>query len=1193
MLGAFHTIQRFTMNKKRTWSILLSFVVALTVLLAFGSTVMAEGETSGTCGENVTWSYEGTTLTISGTGDMANYDCPENWNYAPWFSIRTGIETVVIENGITGIGSAAFYNLSSLTSVSIPESVTKIGDKAFNDCRALPYVSFPSNLTSIGEQAFLNCEGITSVSIPDTVTTLGKSAFHNCRNLTSANIPVNLTVINASLFSGCDLTSVTIPSKVTSIGNYAFYSNDHLSSVTILGNVTSIGKEAFLESYELTSITLPDTVTAIGESAFYESGIKSIVLPEGVTTIESGTFAQCSQLTSITIPSTVTSIDGYAFGYNSALTDIYCYIEDPNVLADVYSEDKLGAATIHVPGNLLAAYQAQYPAMADNISGDIGEPVVIHSGTCGATGSNVTWELYSNGLLKFTGTGAVNDYSYSGAAPWHDYHNSIKSVIFSDGITNIGSDSFDYDYPNLETVSIPDSVTSIGAYAFYYCTNLTTANLSNNIKSVGNYAFYYCEKLNIPNFPNKIEVIGDHAFQKCLKLTAVTIPDSVTSLGNYAFYMCYNLESVQFPTPDKLQFTSIPKSCFDSCEKLEQVTIPLGITSIEADAFCSCSNLTSITIPEGVTTIGERAFSNCKKLETIDLPDSLESLGYATFCASGLKSIAIPSKVTAIPEYCFNASTIETIDIPASVQSIGEEAFAYCESLKSIVIPSSITVIPRAAFNFCVELESVNIPDTVTTIGDSAFYGCFKLKSVYVPSSVTSIGYSAFGIESTQDGKGLETIVLSEGLQTLGEYAISNTQIYSLNLPGTLTTIPSDSITQNTKLQLVTIGEGTEVLEAFAFRYSNNIKTVVIPSTVTEIRASVFGTSENLADVYLYSDPENISINTYGNFNENTKFHVPSQYYEGYLALLPDFANNIIGDADGGVHIDTGNGIHLYGYSLSLAGDVGVNFWMKLEAPYSANDNYMLFTVNGQTQKVKVSEASATGNPDYISFRCGVAAKEMSDTITAKFCLADGTEVGDEYSYSVREYANYILTHDSYSQSAKTLVKAMLNYGACSQKYFKYNTNSLANSILPEDQRYPGIASPNGIDYEVETPGCLKPQRVSLVLNSTVTLKLYFNTSEAEGKVFKLGDKVLRTSKSGVYTVVSIDSITALQLRTALTIDVYENDTNIGFVKYSPAKYCKIVLGLANDGTVTDDLKRVVSSLYYFSRAAENYNGNG
>ena len=92
---------------------------------------------------------------------------------------------------------------------------------------------------------------------------------------------------------------------------------------------------------------------------------------------------------------------------------------------------------------------------------------------------------------------------------------------------------------------------------------------------------------------------------------------------------------------------------------------------------------------------------------------------------------------------------------------------------------------------------------------------------------------------------------------------------------------------------------------------------------------------------------------------------------------------------------------------------------------------------------------------------------------------------------------------------------------------------------------------------------------------------------------FKLGDKVLRTAKSGTYTVVYIDSITALQLRTALTIDVYENDTNIGFVKYSPAKYCKIVLGLANDGTVTDDLKRVVSSLYYFSRAAENYNGNG
>ena len=250
----------------------------------------------------------------------------------------------------------------------------------------------------------------------------------------------------------------------------------------------------------------------------------------------------------------------------------------------------------------------------------------------------------------------------------------------------------------------------------------------------------------------------------------------------------------------------------------------------------------------------------------------------------------------------------------------------------------------------------------------------------------------------------------------------------------------------------------------------------------------------------------------------------------------------------------------------------------------------MLFTVNNRTQKVLVSEAErAQGSPRYRIFSCGVAAKEMTDKVTAQFYLYDGTPVGSEYTYTVREYANYILTHDSYSQKAKTVVKAMLNYGACSQTYFNYRTSSLANSVLPESERCPSIASPNGIGYKTDDYGILIPERVSLSLDSTITLKLYFNSKDVDGFEFRRNGRTLTTSRSGEYTVVHVDRIPALDIHSAVVVDVYRNNNYVGKFGYSPAKYCKIVLGMNNDGTITDELKLLVSTLYDFNIALRNY----
>lgn len=1039
------------------------------------------------------------------------------------------------------------YLKNKIKRIYIRKDITSVGDYAFSGITSATTLIFEnySGLKTIGKRAFEGC-GFTSLSIPNGVTSIGEAAFQNCNKIEGyVNIPSSVTSLGDAAFGFCGFSQIDISAELTSIGKNTFVHCYNLEYAYMINTVTAIGESAFEGCSKLERLYLSDNLTSIGRNAFAGTGIKEISIPDGVTTIPYQAFYGCSELTDVAIPGSVTTIEDSAFSSCSKLEIITipgsvtsisggAFFNCSN-LSKVYCQadpDKLtwGASSSDFISNKgTKCYVAsRFISEYETKFAGINVDFEANIYASGTWGENISWTLDGDGTLFISGTGKMNDFEYMGQVAWSSYLPEIRSVIISDGITSVANWSF-YCCNNLTNVSLPDSITTIGKRAF---------SETKSLKSI--------------DIPNNLETIRDSAF--CVAgIESVTIPASVTTIEDYAFCSA-KIKSISFESGSQLK--TIGKFVFES-SKIESIVIPEGIELIDEEAFTQCSKLKTVTLPSTLTEIGSNAFSSCSSLESVKIPDGVEVIGSNAFnCCYALKSVTIPG----------------------SVKSFGNSAFNYCTGLESVTICAGVTAIPDRAFYECCKLSSVSLPDTLTSIGSYAFYVA---------------GYY-------EDSKpSLESITLPNSLTSIASGAFYGQKLRSITIPGSVTTISGDSFRNCDYLETVTILNGVTTIENYAFGYCDNIKSVTVPSSVTSLGSSqVFGPGKKLADIYSYTEASvwrDFSRGT--DYTADTKLHVPANMVDAYRSTLnPNCTliseTNLIGDAMGEGTINTGAGVHLYGYTLSLAGDVGVNFWFKIDENCLADDNYILFTVNGETQKVKVSEAS-NGTDGAKIFRCGVAAKKMTDIISAQFYLADGTAVGSSYSYTVRDYANYILTHDDYSQSAKTLVKAMLNYGACSQQYFKYNTGSLANSVLPEDQRYPGIASPNGIDYEVETPGCLKPQRVSFVLESTVTLKLYFNASEAEGKVFKLGDKVLRTSKSGVYTVVSIDSITALQLRTALTIDVYENDTNIGFVKYSPAKYCKIVLGMANDGTVTDDLKRVVSSLYYFSRAAENYNGNG
>ncbi|MCL2168384.1 MAG: leucine-rich repeat domain-containing protein, partial [Lentimicrobiaceae bacterium] len=301
---------------------ILGFAMLLSVASAF-----AQGGTTGP----LTWQLTGTppnyTLTISGVGEMPDYE----YGGAPWWNYQKSITTVVIGNGVTTIGRYAFFSCTALASVVLPNSVTTIGSVAFYGCTALESVVLPNSVTTIENSAFSNCTALESITVesgnPNYSSTDGV-LFNKDKTVivcypagkkeSSYLIPNGVTTIGDHAFSTCRaLESITIPNSVTTIGDHAFSTCRALESITIPNSVTTIGDYAFSDCQALESITIPNSVTTIGDAAFYVcSSLTSITIPNGVTTIGDGAFCACTVLLSIEVETenvNYCSVDGVLF----------------------------------------------------------------------------------------------------------------------------------------------------------------------------------------------------------------------------------------------------------------------------------------------------------------------------------------------------------------------------------------------------------------------------------------------------------------------------------------------------------------------------------------------------------------------------------------------------------------------------------------------------------------------------------------------------------------------------------------------------------------------------------------------------------------------------------------------------------------------------------------------------------------
>ncbi len=337
---------------------------------------------SGKCGDDITWQLdEAGTLTISGTGEMYNYNGNLS-NYAPWNDKRQDVKKVVVKGDVTNIGDWAFWGCGNLTSVSLPDSLTRIGNYAFSGGCGFSNIVLPKNLINIGNGAFAGSnltkitlpENVTnigrrafygscleSVNLPDSLISIGGEAFMSCSFLTNIEISRNVANIGDRAFAECnklksipveegnahfcsddgilynkDMTKIVcypvgktesqfnIPDGVTEIGVSAFANCMALRTIEIPSTVTTIGATAFSNCRNLYSVNIPQSVTSIGSSAFwYCNNIRSLVIPEGVESIEYSTFRECHNLAEIWLPSSLKKVGQAAFSWCNSLKDVY------------------------------------------------------------------------------------------------------------------------------------------------------------------------------------------------------------------------------------------------------------------------------------------------------------------------------------------------------------------------------------------------------------------------------------------------------------------------------------------------------------------------------------------------------------------------------------------------------------------------------------------------------------------------------------------------------------------------------------------------------------------------------------------------------------------------------------------------------------------------------------------------------
>ena len=570
----------------------------------------------------------------------------------------------------------------------------------------------------------------------------------------------SVTEIKASAFANAQIGKLTLPSSISKIGDYAF-SGSTLPELILAENaaVPSLGKGVFSGCANFSQFILPEGLKAIPDELYKGTSLSEIIIPDDIEEIGVSAFEECTKITSLDIPKSIKSIGDKAFSGCTSLVNVRVNsIYPPECSEDAFGDTSAAGAELKVPIGYSSAYAAAPGWSVFKTTSEFGIPVnpgdkfVAHGFAYSVSGIGddgntvkVTYQKTDNDKTDNSSITAANKTGYSGDVV---VPNSVSYQGISFDVTALDEKCF-YSASNLESVVLPEGITTIPAYAFNSCNNLNHIDIPSSVKEIATYAFIYCSKLEQVDLPVGLTTLGIRSFQST-GISSINLPEGVTEIPQYCFYGT-PLTSVILGDG----ITSLGSNCFQSCSKLQSVKLPAHIKTLPSSIFYGCSSLSEIVIPDEVSKIESSAFYGCSALEGINIPDSVSSIGSGMFQnCSALKEVKIPAKISTLPSSLFQGcSALEKVTISPEVTALPSNIFSGCRNLNSISFYGDATVsspgvirlndnlksIAQYAFQNCTAIKEVILPEGLTTLGGRDIFKETGITELIIPASVTSM----------------------------------------------------------------------------------------------------------------------------------------------------------------------------------------------------------------------------------------------------------------------------------------------------------------------------------------------------------------------------------------------------------------------------------------------------------------------
>lgn len=552
-----------------------------------------------------------------------------------------------------------------------------------------------------------------------------------------------------------------------------------------------------------------------------------------------------------------------------------------------------------------------------------------------AINAEITWKLTDDGTLTISGTGDMEDYTSSGiSAPWKTQKDKIKKVIIKNGVTRIGN--FAFDACGLSSISIPNSVTSIGIGVFRDCIALTSIIIPNSVKTIDKGAFYQCSTLNYVSIPNSITNIIDYAFYGCSGLTSIAIPENVTSIGSSAFENCSSLTSITIPN----SVTKIKNKAFYGCSNLKKVinnsslvlsknsdngcvayyaiaiynnvcidgkfwiykdnngnnwvcdyfgsdkniTLPNDIYGIVGYAFDGRSDLVSVTIPNGVVNISSYAFSGCK-LQTLIIGTDISNIGEKLF-----GDYPYPTKTIWLP----NTPPSGYANVAGNINYVSNDNYSYIQNVKvykhlsSIFEVDGIKYVPVSPSertcdaidcNYDKAIENIKINDVVSykNIGMTVLninpYTCYGNEFIKTLNINNS---GKIDVRAFEGCKNITGVTLGNNVTGIGDYAFYGCiAIKDIKIPDCVTSVGKYGFGGCSALQSLVIGKGLTSVGDYSFSGCRLLNKVVFGDCPTTIGANAFKDCSSLTELNLGKKVTTIGNYTFANCSSLAKISIP------------------------------------------------------------------------------------------------------------------------------------------------------------------------------------------------------------------------------------------------------------------------------------------------------------------------------